>query len=268
MSKVVALAELAARIPAGARISCGGFQLNRPPLALVRELIRQGTRGLDLILLPNPLPLDWLVATQQVRFAEVTFSGFQYEFGSVVPPNWKRACETRTVEYRERDALYLVQGLRAAAMGLPLMPVPYGALEEDGPDVRTIRDPFTGREIVVVEPLEPDFSLVHAQVADEDGNLWIEDAVTDLLVAQASRRVLATAERIESRLTRMNVPGFRVEAVAEARAGAWPGACAGFYRHDAKAIRAYVRASQNGQFSEFLEQYDEAIEQRASEVVS
>lgn len=268
MSKLVGLAELIARIPPGAKISCGGFQLNRPPLAIVRELIRQKVGNLYLILLPNPLPLDWLVAARQVRFADVTFSGFQYEFGSVVPPNWKRACEKREVKWRERDALYLVQRLRAAAMGLPLLPFPHGVLEADDSDVRRTRDPFTGKKILVAKPLKPDFALIHAQAADEEGNLWIEDPVTDVLIAQASRRVLATAERIEPRLRRTNIPCLQVEAVAEARAGAWPAACAGFYRHDAEAIREYLRTSREGGFADFLQRYDEAVEQRAAEVVA
>jgi glutaconate CoA-transferase subunit A len=268
MSKVIALAEMAARIPAGAKISCGGFQLNRPPLALVRELIRQGRGDFHLVLLPNPLPLDWLVATRQVAFAEATFSGFQYEFGSVIPPNWKQACERGEIQWRERDALYLVQGLRAAAMGLRLMPLPHGVLEQNGSDVRSVRNPFTDEDELVVGPLEPDFGLVHAQAADEAGNLWVEDPATDVLVARASRRLLATAERVEARLRRTNIPSFQVEAVAEARSGAWPAACASFYRHDAKAIREYLRASSEGRFARFLEHYDEAIEQQATAVVA
>ena len=40
-SKVVKLADLAARIPDGASVALGGSFLHRGPFALVRELIRQ-----------------------------------------------------------------------------------------------------------------------------------------------------------------------------------------------------------------------------------
>lgn len=268
-SKIKRLDQVIARIPDRATISCGGFQLNRPPMAMVRELICQGGRRLNVVFLPNALPLDWLVAAGMVEFADVTFSGFQYEYGSVIPPNWKRACENSEVRWRERDALYLVQRLRAAAMGLSMMPVPEGALEAGDDDVRLIRDPFReGEVVVVVKPLQPDYVLIHAQVADEKGNLWVEDPVTDVLLAKAGRRVLATAERIEPRLTRTNIPSFLVEAVAEVPSGAWPAACAGCYRHDAEAISRYVRASRQDRFAEFLDEYDNALNRRALEVVA
>lgn len=269
MKKIQSLAQVVSRIPARATIACGGFQLNRPPMALVRELIRQGNRRLDVVLLPNALPLDWLAAARMVDFADVTFSGFQYEFGSVTPPNWQRACERAELRWRERDALYLVQRLRAAAMGLPVLPLPRGVLEAGDDDVRLMRDPFSdGAVMVVVKALEPDYALVHAQAADEKGNLWVDDPVTDVLLAKASRRVLATAERIESKLSRTNIPNFLVEAVAEAPSGAWPAACAGCYRHDAEAISRYVRASREGRFEDFLAEYDAALGRRALEVVA
>lgn len=52
-SKIVSLAALAARIPDGAALGLGGVLLHRGPFALVRELVRQGRRALEIIK-PSP----------------------------------------------------------------------------------------------------------------------------------------------------------------------------------------------------------------------
>ncbi len=52
-SKVVALAELAQRVPEGASLALGGSFLHRSPFAFVRELVRARRRGLEVIK-PSP----------------------------------------------------------------------------------------------------------------------------------------------------------------------------------------------------------------------
>lgn len=51
--KVVPLSELAARVPDDAVLGLGGSFLHRSPFAFVRELVRQGRRGLDVVK-PSP----------------------------------------------------------------------------------------------------------------------------------------------------------------------------------------------------------------------
>ena len=52
-SKIVSLPELAGRIADGASVALGGSFLHRGPFALVRELVRQDKRGLEIIK-PSP----------------------------------------------------------------------------------------------------------------------------------------------------------------------------------------------------------------------
>jgi glutaconate CoA-transferase subunit A len=52
-SKIVSLEELAARISDGTSIAVGGSFLHRGPFALMRELIRQNKRRLEIIK-PSP----------------------------------------------------------------------------------------------------------------------------------------------------------------------------------------------------------------------
>src|SRR3954467_10789676 len=51
--KVVSLADLAARIDSGTSIAVGGSFLHRGPFALMRELVRQQKRNLEIIK-PSP----------------------------------------------------------------------------------------------------------------------------------------------------------------------------------------------------------------------
>ena len=52
-SKIVSLSELASRITDGTSIAVGGSFLHRGPFALMRELVRQKKRNLEIIK-PSP----------------------------------------------------------------------------------------------------------------------------------------------------------------------------------------------------------------------
>ena len=74
--------------------------------------------------LPNPLPIDMLVGEGMVDEAEFGFIGFQFEDGFAVAPSLRRAIQEGTLRFRERDVYELIQGFRAAAMGLPFLAAP------------------------------------------------------------------------------------------------------------------------------------------------
>src|SRR5262249_19013194 len=92
-TRLTTLPEAAAGIPDGALVTFGGFDLNRAPMALVREIVRQKRRGLRLVSPPNPLPLDFLVGAGAAASIDFGYLGFQYEHGFVVAPNVRRAIE-------------------------------------------------------------------------------------------------------------------------------------------------------------------------------
>ena len=62
---------------------------------------------------------------------------------------------------------------------LPFMPFPFGheaidVVRLNPDDYQIVKDPFSGRDVVVIRPLNPDFGLIHVPVADEYGNVRIE----------------------------------------------------------------------------------------------
>jgi len=251
----VDLAEAAAAVPDGATVAPGGFMLGRAPMALVFELVRQGRRGLHVVSLPNPLPAEILVAAGAASKVEFLFAAITLDNRVRPMPVLKRSMEAGTLDWTEHDGYRVVQRFRAAAMGLPFLPVPdadASALSRLDPLPRVI-DPFTGDSVPVEKPFHPDVALIHARAADEDGNLWIEDPTTDLLLAGAARRVIATAEERVDRVPKATIPGFMVDLLVEEPLGAWPTGCLGLYPADAAHLERYLSLAEQGREAEYLE---------------
>jgi glutaconate CoA-transferase subunit A len=229
--------------------------LGRAPIAVVLELVRQGKRDLRVLSLPNPLPAELLVAGGSASRVELVFGALSLAGRVRSMPALKRAIEQGAVGWAEHDGYRVVQRLRAASMGLPFIPAPdidASALSAMDPP-RYVEDPFTSARVPVEAAFYPDVAVVHAHAADDQGNLFIEDPTTDLLVAGAARRVLATAEVRVARLPRVTIPAFQVERVAEQKGGALPTGCAGLYPYDEAALLAYLELAEAGREAEWLE---------------
>ncbi len=82
-------------------------------------------------------------------------------------------------------------------MGAPFLPV-RGILGSAylavNPRFRVMADPFSGEELVAVQALTPDVTLVHGARGDSRGNLLIPRVSDWSLAITASRIVIATVE--------------------------------------------------------------------------
>lgn len=263
MARVVRLAELAALVPDGALVAPGGFDLNRAPIALLRELVRQGRRGLRVVSPPNPLAHDLLVGGGSAAAIEFAYLGFQYEDGFAVAPHARRAIEAGSIVWRERDAFVILQALRAAAQGVAALPAPglgdSAHSRDEAAPAGGEAAPGGGPSSAMVAALRPDLALLHAQGADRNGNLFIGDPYGDDLLARAAARVLATAECVVDRLETVTIPAFRVEAVAAAPGGAFPTSCFGVHPWSAVHIRGWMEAAAAGRFADFLDRLPEGF---------
>ena len=103
--------------------------------------------------------------------------------------------------------------------------------------VTSITCPFTGEQLAAIRALRPDVGIIHAQQADEAGNvqIWGITGVQKEAVL-ASRRSLVTVEEIVPRLVQrpggIVLPAQAITAVSLAPGGAHPSYAHGFYDRD------------------------------------
>lgn len=150
-------------------------------------------------------------------------------------------------------------------MGVPYIPVRGLA----GTDVFKRRDdmiiapnPFDPTEETVVALAQnPDVAILHAIRADHDGNALLRKHGEDVMIAQASRRVIVTAEEIVDKVTADDEGGefisaINVTAVVHAPGGAHPSGVPGLYEMDEAHVREYIKASQDdASFQAYLDRY-------------
>lgn len=147
-------------------------------------------------------------------------------------------------------------------MGVPYLPV-IGLVGTDllrnREDMQVLPDPFDpSRKTVVAKAYRPDVCLVHALRADCEGNVDLGRANDDVILAEASARVIVTAEEIVERVERPAhggfLPGILVDAVVEAPFGAHPAAFPGRYPVDRESLAEYCEAAKDARaFAAYLD---------------
>jgi glutaconate CoA-transferase, subunit A len=234
---------LAAMVGSGDVFGVGGHHFARLPIALLRAIARSGVKDLRYVCWAGGLPLELLLEADAVAEIDLCFSSLDI-FG--LPPRFRAAAETNAVPVRDWTALAMIQALRAAQQNLPSMPfqLPQGSdMLARVPGAISAPDPIARTETGFIPPLRLDTFVVHAQRADESGNIQIiGPRALDFAMAGAARQVLVTVEEIvpvgtlrhdgrQSILTRN-----QVSAIALAPGGAYPASCLPFYVTDYQAL--------------------------------
>jgi glutaconate CoA-transferase subunit A len=132
----------------------------------------------------------------------------------------------------------------AAAWAAGAAALPFGVLRGyTGTDLASrtrtarIECPFTGEALTAVPALRPDVGVVHAQQADEEGNvqLWGISGVQKEVVLAAARALVTVEEivdQLEPRPGSVVIPHWVIDAVAEVPGGAHPSYAQGYYERD------------------------------------
>jgi glutaconate CoA-transferase subunit A len=249
----LSLDALARTIPDGASLALPP-DYSGVPMAATRALIRRGAKGLRLIAVPQTgLQADLLIgagAVASIETAAVTLG----EFGQA--PAFTRWATTGRLKVIDSTCPAIHAGLQAAEKGIPYMPL-RGLIGSDilrhRPDWKLAQNPFAADDPIVLLPaIRPDIALFHASLVDDEGNVWIGRRRELATMAHAGRRTLVTYERRhpgslfeDERLAAGALPSLYVEAVAEARHGAWPLAFADEYAADTPHLKAYVLEAQS-----------------------
>lgn len=238
-------------LQAGGSVCLGGLFKQNRPVALVRELIRAGIGELRLFSSPGSgYDVDLLIAAGLV--AETFLPAVTLE--TRMCSNFRDAVEKGRIRAHAVDALTIVGGLTAAASGLPFYPVAawHGSdVIKINPLATTMTSPFGGETLHAVKPISPDLVLLHAQEADEYGNVRHLSTMTysDALMARAGKTVIVSVDRIlppEAILAApraTTVPCIYVDAVVELPFGAHPTGSFPHYSIDEPFIDAFADIS-------------------------
>jgi glutaconate CoA-transferase subunit A len=209
------------------------------PHAAGNELVRQGRRELTLVRMTPDVVYDQLIGMGCAR--KLVFSwggnpgvGSLYRLRDAVEHGWPEPLELEEHSHAAMAAAYAAGASR----------LPFGVLRGyAGTDlvertrVAWVTCPFTGEELAAVPALNPDVGIIHAQQADEAGNvqLWGISGVQKETVL-ASKRSLVTVEEIvpelELRPGSVVLPSWTVTAVSVVPGGAHPSYAHGYYDRD------------------------------------
>jgi glutaconate CoA-transferase subunit A len=253
----------------GDYLGSGGFGGDRIATAALHEIVRQrkqnlafaghtATHDFQVLCAGNLTGRGRLLAKVDVAYVV----GLE---ARGLSPHARRVMESGEVETCEWTNYVLAVRLRAAAMGVPFLPVRtmLGTDTFARSAARAIECPFTGQRLAAVPALWPDVAVIHVHEADRFGNCRIQGtSVADLDLARASKKVIVTCERLipesETRRdpTRTVIPFFCVDAVCEVPFGSYPGNMPYEYFSDEGHIQAWLAAERNeGAHASFLEKY-------------
>lgn len=265
--KLATLDQALAPISSGASLTLGGSLLRRPPNAAVRWLIRNRIHDLKVMTWAATTSVDMLAAAGALAHYEGIYAGL---FSHGLAPNFRRAVEEGSIEVRDFSETAMVARLRAAAQGLPSLPIKtlFGSdvALKNPEQIREYQCPISGERLLAVEAASTEFTILHGYAGDEFGNVqWplVRDSDdVDQMMAAASNRLIVTVETIvpHDRITRQPaltyIPGHLVEAIVEVPYGAHPAAVDGFYDEDERHLRAYIEASATREGAQdYLRQY-------------
>lgn len=199
--------------------------------AAARELVKQWwgrSPGFTLVM-PSLSSLGTLFF--EGGLVEKVVTGYSGDtFPNFTPnPIFAKAYKSGAVEIEHWSFLTFAQRLEAAARGLPAIVTRslVGSSMAENDAYQRVETPFG--EVGLLAPLAPDVTLLHAPVADREGNVALHPPLLEgVWGALAARRgVIVTVEKVVDDLRPwadlVRIPAHRVLAVCEAELGAHPG---------------------------------------------
>jgi glutaconate CoA-transferase subunit A len=248
--KRITLKEAVKLVPDGSHLFWGGFGFQRPPMAFAHELVRQNKRNLTIYTCGSEMDIDILSGAKVVSRFELAFFAIE---GIGLVPNIQRRIREGVIEFEDYSNLAMALRFLGGALGVPFMPLKSMlgtdilAKHRFRPKKAHVMDcPFTGEKVVLVPSVRPDFSIIHAQRVDKEGNVQIDGIRgEDIEGGRAGKKVIILAEEIvDTELIRSQpdqtvIPNIYVHHVVECPWGSYPMMVYNYYDYDMEHVRMY-----------------------------
>jgi acyl CoA:acetate/3-ketoacid CoA transferase alpha subunit len=248
----------------GDYIAVGGFGHVRVPMAVIYEIIRQRKRDLAFAAKTGVHDIDILIGGGCISKVDCAYA-FGHELRGLSPCG-RRAVETGQIKVvAENTNAGLQWRFLAGSMGLPFIPARNlaGTDTFQKSSAKLVRDPWSGKPIVLLPAAYPDVALLHVPRCDRFGNAQIDGILAeDIELSRAARRLIVSAEEIidnegirdDPRQTA--IPHFVVDAVVEVPFGAHPCQMPYLYDHDDVHVQEWLALSKTpAGTQEYMDRY-------------
>jgi glutaconate CoA-transferase subunit A len=232
------------------------------PFAAAHELIRQRRRRLTLVRMTPDLIYDQLIGAGCASHLVFSWGGNPgvgslHRLRDAVEHGWP---EPLAIEEYTHAALANAYDAGASHLPFALLRSHPGALADVNSKFRTVTCPYTGEILTTVPAMRPDVTVIHAQRADREGNVFLEGIIgVQKAAALAAARVVVTVEEIVDSLRGVGpnacvLPHWTVSAIATVPGGAWPSYAHGYYARDNAFYHQWDTISRDRtSFSEWLD---------------
>ncbi|GAA1855659.1 CoA transferase subunit A [Brevibacterium marinum] len=225
------------------------------PFAAGHEIIRQSITGLTFCRMTPDLLSDMMIAAGCVDRLVCSFfasgsAGSLYEIRRRIESHDPAPLPVEEYSHHAMTLRY-----HAGAARLPFAPISSfvgSDIPGINPDIRSVLDPYTGKRVHVVPPLNPDVTIIHAQRADRRGNvqIWGITGAQQEAVYAADRVIVTVEEIVDDEVVRADpnrtlIPAHAVDAICHIPTGAHPSYVQGAYDRDNAFYREWTPISKD-----------------------
>ncbi|NHJ14496.1 MAG: CoA transferase subunit A [Candidatus Thorarchaeota archaeon] len=266
--KRITLAEAAKMVPDGSELFWGGFGYQRPPIAFAHELVRQRKKHLNIQTCGSEVDLEIMCGAGVADKFEIAFTAIE---ALGLSNNARRRVAEGKLQVEDYSNLAMAMRFLGGALNVPFMPlrslmgtdmVKHSRFRGDK-KLKVIDCPFTGEKICLVPSVQPDFSIVHVQRVDKQGNAQIDGIVgEDLEGSRCGKKLIVLAEElidgdeIRKRPDQTKIPALYVDHVVILPFVAHPMQCHDYYDYDLEHLQMFHKLTRDEEtWSEYLNNF-------------
>lgn len=223
-------------------VAIGGFTLNRKPIEIVNEICKSNLNNFHIYTLGGSMDVDLLLKKNKIKKISAAYVGYE---GLGISKLLRENVEKQKVEFEDMTEIIYYFRLKAGAKKIPFLTtesVVNSDILKINSACEEVIEKNSGKKLCKISSINPDFCIIHAQKADREGNIVIEEPdFSEKEMARASKVRIFSVEKIcEINPKEITIPKEFVDYVIVCENGAYPTACKNNYSMDVKKIMEYL----------------------------